>query len=90
MQKKKKNVLYVKYLHQNKESSEEQQRGPLHPVQDDLEILDVSQNQEPQCTQDSNPTWETEEETPADTYSQKTLYAKIFSSEISHATHGDS
>ena len=39
---------YVKYLHQNEEAGKEQQCGPLHPVQDDLEILDVGQNQKPQ------------------------------------------
>lgn len=46
----------VKYLHQNKEGSKEQQRGPLHPVQDDLKVLHVSQNQKPQGAQDGDPT----------------------------------
>lgn len=52
-----KNLLCpVKYLHQNKEGSKEEQRGPLHPVQDDLKVLHVSQNQKPQGAQDGDPT----------------------------------
>lgn len=50
--------LYVKYLHQNEEAGKKQQRGPLHSVQDDLKILNVCQNQKPERTQDSDPTWE--------------------------------
>lgn len=48
-----------KYLHQNKKACEEEQGGPLHPVQDDLKVLQVSQNQEPEGSQDSDPTWKT-------------------------------
>lgn len=44
------------YLHQNKKACKEEQRGPLHPVQDYLKVLQVSQNQKPQSTQDRNPT----------------------------------
>lgn len=40
--------LRMKYLHQNKEASKEQQSGPLHAVQDHLKVLDVSQDQKPQ------------------------------------------
>lgn len=47
--------LCVKYLHQNKETSKEQESGPLHPMQDDLKVLDVGQNQKPKGTQDGNP-----------------------------------
>lgn len=45
------------YLHQNKEGCEEEQRGPLHPVQDDLKVLHVGQNQKPESTEDGDPTW---------------------------------
>lgn len=47
-------------------------------MQDDLKVLDVSQNQKPQCTQDSNPTWEREQETPPDIslYSWKHTFIK--------------
>lgn len=48
----------LKYLHQNKEASKEEQCRPLHPVQNDLKILHVSQNQKPQRPQDGDPTWE--------------------------------
>lgn len=44
------------YLHQNEEGSEEEQSGPLHPVQDDLEVLHVGQNQKPKRTEDGDPT----------------------------------
>lgn len=45
------------YLHQNKEGGEEEQRGPLHPVQDDLKVLHVGQNQKPESTENGDPTW---------------------------------
>lgn len=44
------------YLHQNKKACKEEQRGPFHPVQDDLKVLQVSQNQKPQSAQDRDPT----------------------------------
>lgn len=48
-------ICTLKYLHQNEESSKEQQRGPFHPVQDDLKVLDVGQDQQPQSAQHSDP-----------------------------------
>ena len=47
----------VPCLHQNEETREEEQRGPLHAVQDDLKVLDVCQDQQPQRAQDGDPAW---------------------------------
>lgn len=47
------------HLHQDEERGEEQKRRPLHSVQNDLELMDVGQDQQPDGAQDSDPPWGT-------------------------------